>query len=325
MAENDAHYNKTLDEIDPQSTDDSSPGEYAESTSLPEAGEAAMVYAEAANTNDEGRSNMPVISFPPPGNNGFACTGNGTCPGGNSSDSMSTWWPAFPTFPSMPSLPSMSPQAFGQVRFLNASTNAFTVNISIDNTIYALNSRFGTISNYDRVTDGFHTVTVRRSSGMRSILLQQSFPFAAGQRVTMVLTDSASGGLEMIRVIDTGCSNLPAGSGCYRFANMSYSGSRFDLLYGNETIFRNVGYQRVSSYKQAVAGTYPFTVANSNAFNAIRELPIIVIGAIGTSIASRTPVINFTASISPGRNYTSYLIGNTWSSNNLQVLTVSDN
>ena len=141
----------------------------------------------------------------------------------------------------------------------------------------------------------------------------------------MVLTDSASGGLEMIRVIDTGCSNLPAGSGCYRFANMSYSGSRFDLLYGNETIFRNVGYQRVSSYKQAVAGTYPFTVANSNAFNAIRELPIIVIGAIGTSIASRTPVINFTASISPGRNYTSYLIGNTWSSNNLQVLTVSDN
>lgn len=361
MAVNDAHYNKTLDEINvPNTGDTTAQAEYAADTPLTESSENNTVNAEAANSssNNDSRITVPVISIPLSGGNasenasgcancsggnssGCAnCSGGNSsgctncsdgnsagcagCSGGDASGGMITWWPAFPTVPGMPNLPSMSPQFFGQVRFLNASVNAFTVNISIDNTIYALNSRFGTISNYDRITDGFHTVTVRRASGMRSVLLQQSFPFAAGQKVTMVLTDSSSGGLEMIRVIDTGCSNLPMGSGCYRFANMSYSGSRFDLLYGNETVFRNIGYQRVSSYKQAVAGTYPFTAANSNAFNAIRELPIIVIGAAGTSPASRTPAVSFNVSISPGGNYTSYLIGNTWSGYSLQVMTVSD-
>lgn len=129
----------------------------------------------------------------------------------------------------------------------------------------------------------------------------------------------------MIRIVDTGCTNLPSGSGCYRFANMSYSGSRVDLLYGNETVFRNIGYQGISSYKQAVAGTYSFTVVNSGAFQIIRELPIIVIGAVGTSAASRVPLLNFDASIAPGGHYTSYLIGNTWSVSTLQIMTVADN
>ncbi|MFR5733580.1 MAG: hypothetical protein ACLUD2_18270 [Clostridium sp.] len=68
------------------------------------------------------------------------------------------------------------------MRFLNASTNSFAVNISIDGTAYAINSRFGTISNYDWISDGFHTVTVRRASGMRSVLFRQNFPFTASKR-----------------------------------------------------------------------------------------------------------------------------------------------
>lgn len=317
MAENDAHYNGTMDQTSSQNMAPAAgSGDVRITASLPD-----------GSSNSKG-IDMPVISFPVSGENNSGCSGSGSfCSGTNQSGTANTWQPSFPTLPGFPNLPNfpITPQSFGQVRFLNASTNTFTVNISIDNTVYAPNSRFGTISNYDQIADGFHTVTVRRASGLRSSLLQQSFPFAAGQKVTMVLTDSSSGGLEMIRVIDTGCSNLPANSGCYRFANMSYSGSRFDLLYGSETVFRNVEYQRVSSYKQAVAGSYPFTVASSNAFNAIRELPIIVIGAIGTSLASRTPVLNFNASIFAGRNYTSYLIGNTWSGSRLQVMTVSDN
>lgn len=253
-----------------------------------------------------GGSNIPVIPLPNPGEGGPVSPGPG-------------YYPLYPNYP------SVSPQYYGQVRFLNASTNSFPVNISIDNSAYAINSRFGTISNYDWIADGFRTVTVRRATGLRSILLQQTFPFVSGQNVTMVLTDAAAGGLELVRVVDTGCANIPYNSGCYRFANMSFSGSSYDLLlYGGETVFRNVRFQRVTPYKQAVAGSYQFYITNSGAFAFIRELPIIVIGAISSSGNMREPLVSIQVDIEPGRNYTSYLIGNTWSDNSLRVLTVED-
>ena len=271
---------------------------------------------EGGAVNPGDGSSVPVVPLPGPGEGGPVSPGP-SVPG--PSFPGIGWIPGFPTFP------GISPQNYGQVRFLNASNNAFPVNISIDGTAYAINSRFGTITNYDWVADGFHTVTVRRASGMRSILLQQNFPFVAGQKVTMVLTDSASGGLEMVRVVDTGCSNMPYNSGCYRFANMTYSGSRFDLLlYGGETIFRSVGFQTVTSYKQAMAGSYQFYVTNSNTYTFLRELPIIVVGAIGTNANIQQPLVSFQVDIRARQNYTTYLIGNTWSDTGLIALTVED-
>lgn len=238
-------------------------------------------------------------------------------------------FPSFPTFPSTPVFPSLptfpSIQAFGQVRFLNASTNAGTVNISVDNTSYAINSRFGTISNYDWISDGFHTVTVRRATGLRTILLQQNFPFKAGQKVTMVLTDSASGGLSMVQITDTGCTNLPYNAGCYRVANMSYSGSSFDvMLQSGEAVFRNVGFQEVTAYKQAMTGSYQFYLTASNNFTVIREIPIIVIGTTSPSPLLSQPIATFQVNIAARRHYTTYIIGNTWSNNAIRALTVED-
>jgi len=215
------------------------------------------------------------------------------------------------------------------VRFLNASTNNFAVNITIDGTAYAINSRFGTISNYDWISDGFHTVIVRRASGMRSVLLRQNFPFTAGKKVTMVLVDSASGGLEMVQISDTGCNTRAYNTGCYRFANMTYSGSRYDLLlYGGETIFRNVAFQTVTPYKQAMAGTYQFYVTSSGNYSLLREIPIIVIGlnSSGTITGNNQAeaLLSAQIEIAAGQNYTSYLIGNTWSDTGLRLLTVED-
>lgn len=298
-------------------------------TPLPSPGEGGPAFPGG---NDGNGGNVPVIPLPSPGEGGPAFPGNnnGGIPGRPGFPTL----PGFPVFPGAPGLPE-SPNfpvipdlpldVFGQVRFLNASANPFPVNISIDGNPYAINSRFGTISNYDWVSDGFHTVAVRRATGMRSVLLQQNFPFVAGQKVTMVLTDTASGGLELVRIVDTGCANMPFNSGCYRFANMTFSGSRFDLLLaGGETVFRNVRFQNVTSYKQAVAGTYQFFVSSSNTYTFLRELPIIVIGAVGTIPGTGQPLVSFQADISAGQNYTSYLIGNTWSDLGLRVITVED-
>lgn len=323
MAENDTHYNGTSDISDNNAA-----------APLPELEEEKAVYPDDA-------ANIPVAPLPEPGEGGPVYPGNdntGTIGGnwnwgngnwGNNGNNSSGngWNTGF--FPITPTNPTISPRYYGQVRFLNASTNSFAVNITIDGTAYAINSRFGTISNYDWISDGFHTVTVRRASGMRSVLLQQNFPFTAGEKVTMVLVDSASGGLEMVQVADTGCNTRAFHTGCYRFANMTFSGSRYDLmLYGGETVFRNVAFQTVTPYKQAMAGTYQFYVTNSNSYSFLREIPIIVIGVNGSGTITGNnmaePLLSAQIEIAAGQNYTSYLIGNTWSDMGLRLLTVED-
>ncbi len=255
----------------------------------------------------------PVITYPDPGGNTPVFPGGAVIGG-------ITWIPSYPGCSAC-----LPPQSFGQVRFLNASATGIHVNISIDGTAYVSHAAFGTISDYDWVADGFHTVTVRRATGLRTVLLQQTFPFTAGQKVTLVLTDSVSGGLQFVRVIDTGCSTLPVGSGCYRFANMSYSGSSFDLIMQSRTpVFRGVGYQAVTTYKQAVAGIYEFTVTNARSLAMEQELPVIMIGASDAAAGMREPVLSFLAGIEAGGSFTSYLIGNTWSNAHLHVLTVQD-
>ena len=279
---------------------------------LPEPGEGGPVYPGNDNTGTIGGNwNWGNGNW---GNNGNNSSGNG-------------WNTSF--FPITPTNPTISPRYYGQVRFLNASTNSFAVNITIDGTAYAINSRFGTISNYDWISDGFHTITVRRVSGMRSVLLRQNFPFTAGKKVTMVLVDSASGGLEMVQISDTGCNTRAYNTGCYRFANMTFSGSRYDLmLYGGETVFRNVAFQTVTPYKQAMAGAYQFYVTNSNSYSFLREIPIIVIGVNGSGTITGNnmaePLLSAQIEIAAGQNYTSYLIGNTWSDMGLRLLTVED-
>lgn len=242
-------------------------------------------------------------------------------------------FPAFPdsgefSFPTAPAFPSCLncpvTAGYGQVRFLNAASNRLTVNISVDNITYAANSRFGTITSYDRIPDGFHTITVRSASGPRSILAQQTIPFSAGEKYTVVLVDSAQGGLNLIQVANTGCSNIGYNTGCYRAANMAYSGSNFDImLYSHDALFRNVGFREVTAYKQAMAGSYQFYVTNSSQFTVIRELPVLVIGALINGTASNKPLVSYQLDISAGARYTSYLIGNPWDMN-FRVLTVED-
>ena len=323
MAENDTHYNETSDISDNNAA-----------APLPELEEEKAVYPDDA-------ANIPVAPLPEPGEGGPVYPGNdntGTI-GGNwnwgngnwgnngNNNNGNGWNTGF--FPITPTNPTISPRYYGQVRFLNTSTNSFAVNITIDGTAYAINSRFGTISNYDWISDGFHTITVRRVSGMRSVLLRQNFPFTAGKKVTMVLVDSASGGLEMVQISDTGCNTRAYNTGCYRFANMTFSGSRYDLmLYGGETVFRNVAFQTVTPYKQAMAGTYQFYVTNSNSYSFLREIPIIVIGVNGSGTITGNnmaePLLSAQIEIAAGQNYTSYLIGNTWSDMGLRLLTVED-
>jgi len=230
------------------------------------------------------------------------------------------------TISGVPEFPQISAQSYGQVRFINASTYNLPVNISIDGTVYSADAQFGTVSDYGWIADGFHSVTVHRATGPRTVLYEQTFPFVAGQMTTMVLTDYQSGGLDMVSISDTGCSNLPYNVSCFRFANMSYSGSAFDLLLNTGgIIFNNIGFQVVSPYKQAVAGTYRFIVTNANTLPTSQILPVIVTGSAGSAAVITQPFISFDAELAAGQNFTAYVIGSPWLSDfPLQVIVVRD-
>ena len=232
---------------------------------------------------------------------------------------------SFPTRPDLPTFPNYPNLGYGQVRFINASTNTFPVIFSIDGTVYTTGSRFGNVSPYQGIADGFHTISVNRATGMQALLLQQTFPFIAGQKVTMVLVDAKEGGLDLLQIADTTCSNVPAGYGCYRVANVSYSGSAFDIsLYNGDTVFRNVGFKDVTAYKRGLAGNSTFYMTNACFYTMPRELSVILIGAVTVSSPIASPLASANVTIQAGRNTTSYIMGNTWSSYGLRMVTVDD-
>ncbi len=322
MAENDSYQTPS---VTPETAEDtSSTAETAGWHSPTQGGITTPIAPEGGipaypgNMNQTGNDNAGIMLPIAPEGGIPAYPGNMNCPGCGSCPGCST----LPIFPTIPSVPSYQ---YGQVRFINASTNTFPVNFSIDGITYAANSQFSNVSAYQPISDGFHTISVNRTTGLQALLLQQTFPFTSGQKVTMVLADAREGGLEMIQVNDVGCNNLPSGYGCYRVANMSYSGSSFDIrMYNGDTVFRNVGFTQVTSYKRALAGNYTFYLSNANFQSAIRELPIIIIGAItGTSPVS-SPLASGNVTIQAGQNTTTYIMGNTWSAYSLQMITVND-
>ncbi len=113
---------------------------------------------------------------------------------------------------------------------------------------------------------------MRRTNGQ--IYYQQTIAFVSGERLTMVILDTVSG-VSLTRVSDMGCTNVPAGYGCLRVANMSYAGSSYDVrTFNNQTAFAGIGYKEVTSYKQTSSGTYTFFVTGSQyAVSALGELP----------------------------------------------------
>lgn len=260
-------------------------------------------------------SGIPTTPVAPPG-------GTPAYPGptyGNST------FPDFPIF-SFPSQNYPSAAYYGQVRFLNASTGDYTLDVLIDGQNVFSGSDFATVSSYISVSDGFHSITVRRTRG--TILYQQTLAFVSGERVTMVILDNAVG-VTLTKVSDMGCTNVPSGYGCLRVANMTYNGSSYDVrLFNDQVLFASVGFKEVTSFKQASAGNYTFFVTSAqSSITSFNELPVLIFGSIirGNCVgcAINNPLLTYNVNVRAGGAYTSYIIGNPWS-NMYQVLTLED-
>lgn len=266
---------------------------------------------------DQGNAGVPTTPTAP--ENGLSVDPGYTYPAVPDSG-----WPYQPYPLPTPSLPAVP--YYSQVRFLNASTSGALLDVYVDNQNVFSGSLFATVSIYISVPDGFHTVTVRQTSGR--ILYQQTQAFVSGEKMTMVILDTPNG-VSIARVSDMGCTNIPAGYGCCRVANMSYNGSNYDVrLYTNQTVFSSIGYREVTSYKQTGAGNYTFFVTNSQvSFSTVRELPVIILSAVVSggcpTCGVNNPILTYNLNIAAGQAYTSYIIGNPWS-NLYRILTLED-
>lgn len=233
----------------------------------------------------------------------------------------------FPQWPGSGSgcQPAIPTPPTSQVRFLNAAAVPFPVDVLIDGVVFVRGAVFAAISPYQAVADGFHTVTVRRTNGLRTVLYQNRLPFVGNQWFTLAATDSGSGGLNLARLVDTGCSCQSSRFSCYRVANMSAPGSDFDIRTANgDSVFTDISFGQASSYKQTAAGSYRFFVTSAASIQPIRELPVILQDFCCGSLMTPRPVLAYNAAIAAGKTYTTYLIGNTWSSFPFQALTVED-
>ena len=177
-----------------------------------------------------------------------------------------------------PSLPQTT--YYGQVRFLNASTNGINLG-----RIYR---RKGVLLRLHLCHRIHLPKCIRRlpygydSPFQRPDLLSADHgPSSPVKRVTLVILDSASG-VTLAKVSDMGCTNIPSGYGCLRVANMSYSGSSYDVrTFQNQIAFGGVGYKEVTSYKQAAAGNHTFFVTGAQlSVSSFNELPIIILSAV---------------------------------------------
>lgn len=195
----------------------------------------------------------------------------------------------------------------------------------IDGTMYAVNSRLGTMGIYAGVSDGFHTVTVRRSDGRRPVLFQNNIFFATGEKLTLVLIELENSDFDLMQVPATGCINMPYNTGCYRLANVSYPNTSFNLMMpGGEIVFNDIHYQEFTAYKQAMAGTYQFYVTSAVGIRPLQDIPIIVTRPSSNISIPNAPVAAFQTEIQAGKNYTTYLLANNWGSESIQALTVED-
>ncbi len=104
---------------------------------------------------------------------------------------------------------------------------------------------------------------------------------------------------------------------------MTFSGSSYDIQTpSKERIFRSVSFGQVSPYKQILAGSYHFFAAAPSGFSPVRELPIILQSFLTGSLTPSDSLADISVQIEAGKNYTTYLIGNTWSSFRLQTLII---
>lgn len=291
---------------------------------LPGPGEGGPVYPYPG-------IDLPVAPLPGPGEGGPVYPGTG---GGEPVIPLPNPGEGGPVYPGsgVIILPGIIHPRYCTVRFLNAVADYDPLRIIVAPRQISNRVNFGGLTNYFHVIDGFRLVTITSAYAPYRILYQQTIPFRAGEIATMAVVRGNSG-LDLVRISDMPCNNIPRSRACIRTINLAYPAPPLDVfLTDGRLVFNDVAYKESTNFKQAMPRDYSFFVAktqfiplpNFQDIETIEQTPMVAPDLTLQGSDTVTPLVTFFVDARPGAMYSIYILGTWYNSPNLRVRVVED-
>ena len=237
-------------------------------------------------------------------------------------------WRPIITIPGITIRPNVNNRPSSAVRFINAAVGCGPVSITVNDNTASSYLDYSNMTDYQYVTGGYANVVVR-SSNTNRVINRTNFQVEDGGVYTIALVNSADG-VALFLIEDTSCSKSIYNS-CLRVVNLTNRSPALDVMMTNgRTLFDNVRFLDVTEYQQFAAGTYSFTVSTSGSCGAytanalegtgrgIQLIPVII-GIVGGN-CGRDALVTGNLEIRQNKVYTLYLIGNAYSSPQIQMI-----
>ncbi len=184
------------------------------------------------------------------------------------------------------------------VRVLNAAVNYNPFTVRIDNRVFQSNLSQGEITQYGRVNQGYHTVSLTGSGGY--VYLQKQVYIGDGMTTLAIINTSM--GVDVIAIEDMGCATNGR-TACIRVGNLAAYSGDVNVALGN-LIFTSVAVGEVASFSRVNAGTYTASIARAaRPGNTLLNVPL---------------------NLAAGRIYTLYVMNWNPSADAVQTLLVED-
>lgn len=169
------------------------------------------------------------------------------------------------------------PNISSSIRFLHASTEDYNTDIKIDDKLLQTNLSFGTITNYQKMSPGEHSIKIYRTDDKINPVYENTLVLLPASIVTVSLV-TINNALSIF-ILKDGAMNTNPVLGNLRFINLSPKSPLFNLLYEDRRpIFKNVEFLETTNYTQLQPQKYNFILSYSdsgkNTETSIRDIDI---------------------------------------------------
>lgn len=186
----------------------------------------------------------------------------------------------------------------GGIRLLQAATGYSGLSVFIDNQLAYSGLNFPQITQYRRISQGYHTFSVMGSNGFT--YLRKSLYVGDGMATVAIV--NVANGIDLTTIADTACPTSNT-SACFRVCNLAYYSGPINANLGN-VYFNAINFKQAASFSPFEAGNYTLNVSRS--------------------LRPETPLVTSLITLSRRRIYTAYVLNWNPAPDTVQTLLVED-
>jgi hypothetical protein len=154
---------------------------------------------------------------------------------------------------------TLAAPANAYVRVVHAATDAGPVDVFVDNTKLLSNLTFGTVTKYDAVRAGSHTIRiVPTGKGVGAAVAHQTVAFTANVPYTLAAIGEKKPGYGLQAFTDN--DQLNKGTEKVRVYHLSPNLGAVNVTEGGKTVIHNLSYKSASAYLSVPPAGYTFDV-----------------------------------------------------------------